>query len=269
MIPGQRYYDEAELEAYVDGELDAVRSAEIAAWLTRHPEAQAAAETIRYQNAGLRALFEGQLREAVPERLQAAVAREQRGERRRRRFWPFRRVSPFHGLAAAAAMLLLLAAVGVGWMLHDLRTTQYAQLQRVEGFLDQVQSAYSLYAMSETQSGIDDARLQAILSTVAERLDAEIRQPQHPEGYRLVDGQLIPTAGSLAAVFLLSDPDGRRISLYVQSSWEPPPSGAQLAHREDLSFYYWADGPLTYALAAAVEEDYLRDLSGRLYPPRN
>jgi len=264
MIPGQRYYDEAELEAYVDGELDAVRSAEIAAWLTRHPEAQAAAETIRYQNAGLQALFEGQLRQPVPERLEA-VLRSREPEVGR----PRRRLLPLYGLAAAAMLVLLVTSATAGWMLHDLRTTQQAQTQRVEAFLDQVQSAYMLYAMSELQSSFDEARLETILNTVTQRLDAEIRQPQHHEGYRLLDGQLIPTAGSLAAVFLIGDPDDRRISLYVQRSWEPPTSGAQLAHREDFSFYYWSDGPLTYALAAPVEQDYLRDLGGRLYPPHD
>lgn len=264
MIPGQRYYDEAELEAYVDGELDSVRSAEIAAWLTRHPEAQAAAETIRYQNAGLRALFEGQLLQPLPERLLAAARRgaEVRPLAPRRR-------PMFYGLAAAAAVVLLVGSAAAGWMLHDLQTMQRAQMQRVEVFLDQVQSAYSLYATSEAQTGFDEERLQRILATLAERFNAEMRQPSHPEGYRLIDGQLIPTAGGLAAIFLLSDPDDRRISLYVQNSWEPPPSQAQLAHRENLSFYYWSDGPLTYALAAPVADDYLRDLSGRLYPARN
>jgi hypothetical protein len=29
---------------------------------------------------------------------------------------------------------------------------------------------------------------------------------------------------------------------------------------------YWSDGPLTYALAAPVEQGYLRELGARLYP---
>ena len=259
MNPNSRPYDEAELEAYVDGELDPVRSAEIAAWLSVHPTAQAAAETIRYQNAGLRALFDGLLEEPVPLRLQAAL-----GQRRKRRVISVSRV-PWYGWAAAC-VLLMVASLAAGWVGHERSVQQQQREQRIEAFLDQVQSAYALYSIGEVRTTIDEERLNRMLSMVTERLNAEIRRPRRQEGYRLLDGRLIPTPGSIAAVFLISDPQDRRISLYVQGSWEPNLAGAHLAHRDDLSFYYWTDGPLTYALAAPVEQGYLRELGARLYP---
>jgi len=103
-----RRYDESELEAYVDGELDAVRCAELAAWLSRNPEAQALAETLRYQNAGLHAVFDSLLGAPVPSRLLARLG----GPRRKRRLGHI----PLMWLVTGG--LLLVASALMGWLAH-------------------------------------------------------------------------------------------------------------------------------------------------------
>lgn len=259
MTTVNRHYDASELEAYVDGELDAVRSAELAAWLSRHPDAQGVAEVLRYQRAGLHALFDGLLRQPVPPRLLAMLRRREGGSLRRL-------MQPAQlAWVLAGALLVALSAV-LGWFAHGYALGQQAHEQRLQAFLAQVQSAHALYAMVERGETMDQARLDTILDSVTERLEGTIRTPQDEERYHLLDGRLIPTAGGAAAHFLFADPEDRRISLYVGSGW-----GTELTdtveQRDGLTYYYWSDGPLTYALAAPVEAGYLREMVTTLYPP--
>ena len=62
---------EADLHAYVDGLLPAVRHAEIDAYLASRPDELARVQTYQAQNASLRALFDPVLDEPVPARLSA------------------------------------------------------------------------------------------------------------------------------------------------------------------------------------------------------
>jgi anti-sigma factor RsiW len=57
---------EAELHAWVDGQLAPARRAAVDAYLSQHPAEAARLQAYRAQNAGLRALFQPVLDEPVP-----------------------------------------------------------------------------------------------------------------------------------------------------------------------------------------------------------
>ena len=61
---------EQDLHAYVDGQLDPARNAEVAAYLGANPQALARVEVYRKQNQTLHALFDPTLDEPLPAALQ-------------------------------------------------------------------------------------------------------------------------------------------------------------------------------------------------------
>lgn len=63
-----------ELHEYLDGRLPAARAAEVASWLSQHPDKAAAVEAWRAQIAGLHALYDDVLGERLSPGLAALVA---------------------------------------------------------------------------------------------------------------------------------------------------------------------------------------------------
>ena len=71
----RREFDDVTLQAYLDGELDPGRAAEIEAWLSAHPEAAARVEAWRRNDHLLRAALDPTLDEPIPPALNAALFR--------------------------------------------------------------------------------------------------------------------------------------------------------------------------------------------------
>ncbi|HNJ46349.1 MAG TPA: hypothetical protein PLA33_09480 [Ottowia sp.] len=69
--PAPGTIDDAELHAYVDGQLAPARRAAVEAWLAQNPEDAARVADYAALNAQLRAHFEPVLNEAPPTRLRA------------------------------------------------------------------------------------------------------------------------------------------------------------------------------------------------------
>ena len=77
--------DGDDINAYIDGRLDAERAFSIAAQLARHPREAARAASYRAGNDALKLLFDPVLQQPVPEHLRALLHRHgMRGTRRRR-----------------------------------------------------------------------------------------------------------------------------------------------------------------------------------------
>src|ERR1700758_1657754 len=102
-----------DLQAYVDGRLDAGQQAEIAAYLAEHPETAARIERYRAHIAGMHALYDGILTEPIPPRMRALV---RRAAARRRR--PLLALA-VAALAGAAILGLALLSWGGGTRIGD------------------------------------------------------------------------------------------------------------------------------------------------------
>src|SRR5690606_37564868 len=98
---------EADLHAYLDGELDADGRAEVEAWLSGHPDDAARIAGWQRQREYLAALHADILDAPLPERLRSALDRRPRGSRRT------------HWMRAAASVVLLLAGAIAGWLAND------------------------------------------------------------------------------------------------------------------------------------------------------
>ena len=95
---------DVDLQAFVDGQLDSKRRAEVEAYIAANPEAAQTVAAYRTQNSALHAAFDGVLNEPLPE----ALVRSPFGSR-----W-----TNLRRLAAAIALLILGGAGG--WWLNAL-----------------------------------------------------------------------------------------------------------------------------------------------------
>jgi anti-sigma factor RsiW len=249
---------DADLHAFVDGELDEARHAEIEAWLAAHPEDAARIEAWRRQVAGLHALFDPVADERPPERLHpsAVLARQRAGRGR-------------IAAQAAAAVLLLLVGGVAGWMLNDragspggwqaVLTREAAQAHRI----------YTAEVRHAVEVGAEEEHLFRWLSN---RLGGDVKAPPLDElGFHLVGGRLLPSDQRVAAQFLYEDEAGRRLTLYIK----PGRAGRMTAFHyaednsvdggEGVNAFYWAEEPFEYALLGSIGREELLHAARTVY----
>ncbi|MGF1660254.1 MAG: hypothetical protein ACFCUS_12575 [Rubrimonas sp.] len=153
-------WTEQEIAAFVDGELDAVEAARIAAILDADPAARARAEELRAMNALLRDAFAAPLEEPAPAPMRAAllgapgkVATLTPAARRAPRTW-----AP----AALAASVALLIGLGVGGALFgpSPQAPQVAQAALGVGLAPEAAQA----ALETAPSGAEQGALRLLAS---------------------------------------------------------------------------------------------------------
>jgi anti-sigma factor RsiW len=241
---------EAELHAYVDGQLDDVRRTAIEAYLATDPAAAERARAYARQNEQLHALFDGTLDEPVPKTL---------------RLPPVRRTpNPLRYAALLAAMV-----VGgvIGWALHN-----EAPLTITPDLPQQAALAHSVYA-PEVQHPVEvSAREEAhLVSWLSKRLGAPVHAPQLSDaGYELVGGRLLPGTAGPAAQFMYQDVRGNRLTLYVRTTTDGNRETAFRYAKEDkVGVFYWVDGPFGYALSGEIERLQLLRVAESIYRELN
>jgi len=245
---------EPELHAYVDGELDDARRAQIDALLPTHPELARQIEQIRLAAQQLRASMPAPAHADTPARLDPfRIHRALRDQSRRH-------------VAMAASLVLALGIGGVGgW-----QTRELAMRQTYLPMADAVQ-AYRMFAANETPQVVDvsasDPRaLQAWL-------DRHFVQPAPlPDftayGFQPAGGRLVPNEQGTAAMILYRNGQGQSIVYYVRS----PGSLLHFDHgnRQDgnLLAQYWRQGRYLYAVVSPTDTPTTRPLQQAIEPSR-
>jgi anti-sigma factor RsiW len=245
---------EADIHAYVDGELSPTRQREVEAHLRSHPEDARAVEEYKNINQALKQLYDPIIEEPVPAHLIQPTPR--------RRLW-----------AIAAAVTWMSIGAALGWGLHPELGIQVAEAPRQWDLLEPnlVQPAAFAHAVYTPEvrhpvevSAEDEQHLVAWLS---KRLHTNILAPNlKPQGYHLVGGRLLPSTNRMAAQFMYEREDGHRATLYVRhGAWENDNTAFHFEREDSLGIFYWIDGPLGYALIGNLERSELQRLSEAVY----
>lgn len=245
--------NESDLQAYVDGQLDSLRHAEVEAWLAAHPDDAERASAYRQQNAALHALFDPVLHETVPHRLSRPEPKS----------WL---TLPQLRYAAVAAWLTIGGALG--WFMHG---AQEGRAPASMAFAQQAALAHVVYTPEvrhPVEVGADqEAHLTAWLS---KRLGSPLKVPQLGTGYELVGGRLLPGNEGPAAQFMYQDTQGQRLTLYVRTDKaENQETAFRYAREENVGVFYWIDGPFGYALSGDVEKVELLRVAQVVYQQLN
>lgn len=244
---------EAELQAYVDGQLPAARAAEVAQHLAQHEEDAQRVAAYRRQNEALRTAYDPLLAAAVPARLQPGVPR---------RWW-----LPAQRYVIAAA---LMAVSGIaGWHMHAYvagEGTQTIYLARVAAVAHAV---YSPEVRHPVEVGADQE--EHLVRWLSKRLGAGLKIPHlAAQGYTLVGGRLLPGERGPAAQFMYQDMKGQRLTLYVRVSKEAREQTAfRFAQENKVGVFYWLDGRLGYALSGETDRAELLRVADAVYRQLN
>lgn len=250
---------EAELHAWMDGELPATRVAAVEAHFTAHPEDRARFASYQAQAALIRRAF-APLAEAAgpppgsPPGPSALVAPP-----------PARRA---RWLALAAALALFVAGTGSGWLLRDLSVPGLASGGvAVARPVTDALVAHRVFVADQrhpVEVGADqEAHLVAWLSR---RLGVPLAAPRLAgAGFELIGGRLLPAQDGPAAQFMYQDAAGRRVTLYVTARPEADDTAFRFAEEGPLGAFFWKDRGLAWTLAGTLDRATLRDLAIRVY----
>jgi anti-sigma factor RsiW len=242
---------ENDLHAYVDGQLEDARRVQLEARLADDPAAAETARVWREQNEALRADFNPVLNEPVPPRLLAARAPQRR--------W----------LLYALAAGCMAFGVGLGWMLHSIRTDRISDSVALPRRAAVAHAVYAPEVRHPVEVGA--AQQDHLVKWLSKRVGSELKAPVLTEqGFDLVGGRLLPGGRGPVAHFMYQDAKGQRITLYVsRRDGEPRDTAFRFSQEERVSVFYWIDGNLGYALSAEMDRAGLLSVANSVYKQLN
>lgn len=242
--------DDADIHAWVDGQIDGERRADFESRLAQESETRERIQAYRGINAGLRALYDPVLEEPIPARLL----------RRPRQL-------PANVAVYAKAASLLLFGAAAGWLAHGTPPpAQGLPLAR------QAAIAHAVYAPEvrhpvEVKADEEDH----LVHWLSKRMGTELKCPKlTPFGYELVGGRLLSGPNGPVAHFMFQDARGSRLTLYVSHQKGDPRETAFRYSREDrVSVFYWIDGRYGYALTGEMDRGPLLAIANAVYSQLN
>jgi anti-sigma factor RsiW len=255
-VPGA--VEEYELQARIDGRLPPERSAEVDAYLSRHPEEQARLSQYVEQKQGLRAAFAEETAGPIPGRLRVARLL---AERRRGLYQRFAQI-------AAGVALVVVGAAG-GWAARDsapgfLASTNSA-LANARIITADAISAHRVFSVEVRHPVEVDVGQEAhLVQWLSKRLGRPLVVPDlSAAGFRLMGGRLLPAEDSPAAQFMYENGKDR-LTLYLRAG-----IGGETAFRyseeNGIGAFYWSDEGFGYALAAKADRNLLLRLAQIIY----
>lgn len=278
MSPRSGTITEADLHAYVDGQMDLARRSAFMQALAENPQAHAKAEAWKRQNLALTATFGPVLAEQVPVRLMpTSLARVAPSPHSKPLAVGSNRASldegpssyvPRRTLAIAAAafafgMVFSIGAGGFGWSLG-----WFGSKPAVGSALPSEGRNLALRAYEAHQTYVTDLNRPVevpasdqvhLVKWIQHRLSMPIRIPSlTPQGWTLLGGRILPGEVGPAA-FLVYGNGVERLGLYMgrtnmqqSDGYRVYDNGAGLA-----SVAYWVDEPIGYALTTSRDSAWL------------
>ena len=245
-------YTDTDLNAYVDGELDAEAVSEMEQWLATHPDDARRVAAYRKQNEDLHNLFDDVATEPVPAHLSDLVLKPRPAYSK-----------PVWARIAAAIILFATGALS-GWGLHGLQGG--GQISTTPAFVERAVGAHVVYA-SEVLHPVEVAAEQEthLVKWLSKRLGSPLRAPRLiSNGYTLVGGRLLEDSGAPAAQFMYENRSGQRVTVYVRS-YAGKDTAFKFFDAGTVSAFYWMDAPFAFALAGDMPRQNLLDIAHVVY----
>jgi len=245
---------DADVNAYVDGQLAPSRRPAIEEALAHDPALAARVADLRRQNAALHDAFDPWLAEPLPDRLIVAAAGPTQASRRG---------TPWLGITAAAAASLIVG-IGLGWFGRDL------SLQR-DGtpttFARQVALTHVLYA-SDVNRPVEiwAAEEKRLVNWLSKRLGFAVRAPDlNSLGFALVGGRLVAGNEMPTAMFVYENADKQRMTLQVRKNAHASETAFRYAMEDGVGVYYWIEDNCGYALSGNLDRAQLLAIGRVVY----
>ena len=246
-----RSFTDADLNAYIDGEVTDTERAAIESWLLDDPEAAARLKALRALDQRLKGTFEFVLDEPASQAMKSAVMAHS-GQRRRA------------GIArAAAAVVISLASGAAGYALHGWIDGSPPRT----AFADTALGAHAVFS-PEVRHPVEvvASEEEHLVKWLTKRVGAPLRAPHLQEqGFKLVGGRLLSDGARPAAQFMYESAEGQRLTLYARRDPSTQDSSFAFTEHGDLSAFTWVDRPLAYALVGKLPRETLLALARATY----
>ena len=250
---------EADLHAFVDGQLSSARASLVEQFLATHPEERTRAFEWQQQNNTLRRLLSPVLSEPVPLGLPLKASAST---------WPWR---------MAAGVLIAVASAGSAWLLRGavdadaarraFTNPALAQDNGLIGFAQRAAIAHVVYSPDvrrPVEVGADQE--QALVTWLTKRMGSAVRAPSlAPLGYQLIGGRLLPGEKGPVAQFMYGAPDGQRLTLYVTREVTGQDTTFKFGKDGPVNVFYWVEDHFGYAISAGADRDTLMRVSQEVY----
>lgn len=267
---------EADLHAYVDGQLPLGRQREIEAYLADRPAEAQRVATYRAQKSELHALFDPVLDEVAPQRIVAAA----------------RPPTPWYRQPLVAGLVIALISGAAGWEMRGAlrapedrgtiaqQTPSPLKLAVSSGFVQRAAVAHAVYSPDQRRPvEIDAAHEEQLVAWLSKRMAAPMKPPAlQGLGYVLEGGRLLPGGEKPVAQFMYRNEAGDKLTLYVSNEFaaaagsagpgdagKSADSGFRFAQQGKINVFYWVDGPFGYAISAAADRSVLERVSSEVY----
>lgn len=258
---------EAELHAYVDGQLSPARLAAVEQFLATHPQERARTRDWQQQNEAMRGLLQPVLGEPLPLRLPLrppALAG----------WWR----------ALAAAVLISLLSAAAAWTVRGAFDAEAARLaftdpsassrlavgaddRPLSGFAQRAAVAHVVYSPDmrrPVEVGADQE--QALVTWLTKRMGTTVRPPSLATlGYALIGGRLLPGDKAPVAQFMYGTAGGQRLTLYVTREVGGQDTSFRFGNDGPVNVFYWVEGHFGYAISAGADRDELMKVSREVY----
>ena len=240
------HLSDMDINAYVDGELDAQELAQIEVWLADHPLDAARVHAYKLQKLQLHMLYDLPKNTPLPPGVREALAST--GVRR----W-------LPGWRQIAAGLMLVAVGGAGGFWGN-NAVNLSQSEPGNQFVSRAINAYAVYAYDAARPveiGANDET--DYMTWLSDRLGQPIRTPDlSPAGFELIGGRLVNDRGEPAALFMYENDSGGRVTLYVRRGTGSLDTNFRTLAQQHKTALYWSDRVLDYALAGEMKENELK-----------
>lgn len=253
--PEEEPVTEAELHAWLDGELPDDRQGAVRRYFDDHPDVARRFASYRDQRVLVGRTFAPLIDRPLPDRLKPPYSR-----RRRSLPWP--------ALAVAASLLAFIAGGAVGWLTHGWGG---AGGGRSGVFVADAVAAYRVF-VAEVRHPVEVGADQEehLVTWLGKRLGKPLRAPRLAErGYELVGGRLLADTDGPAAQLMYQDATGRRITLYVRPTRDPADTSFRFAQDGNVQAFYWRDNGLAWALTGEIDRVTLSGLAEEVYRSLN
>jgi anti-sigma factor RsiW len=258
---------EADLHAWLDGELAPERRNQVEAWLHEHPEEAAAVRLWAADREALRARFDPVLGEPVPERL-TAVARGVPSVRAARPTPAWQRWAAVFAVFAMGG--LVGAAIG-----HRLGLDMAPRTAATQVWAQRAMLAHSVYVPEVRHAVEVKAQEEHLARWLTRRLDVPVKLfDLQAQGFELVGGRLLPDAARPGAQLMYQEigepPAGMkplRVTVYVRRPEEGTPAEFSYERQGEFGMFYWVEGAANgrpacgYALVGALPRERLLELA--------
>jgi anti-sigma factor RsiW len=246
---------ETDLHAYVDGELEPGRRAEVDRYLAEHPLDADRVRDWHRANESLGALYAHIVEEPVPTRLDVHRLAGALAASRSSHSW--------RGVAVAAVLSVTIGLAS-GWIGRGYWTGPDLGQSKL---VDEAVAAHNLYAREVVHPVEVRADQHVHLAAwLSRRLDRSFVVPDlRPLGFSLVGGRLLPVQGQPAAQLMYEDETGQRVTFMIVAENEGQETSLQYAQVDGFSSFLWIDETLRCVLVGSLDRDRLRNIATRVY----